>query len=183
MVSPVLIFDGSGDGILVISTDKQHLGGKDGCEIKGGMKIALGGCSFSEIGDRYFGLIFDPITIADSGGMRQLGGQGRTNSEHVEFGTSIVHGHLSALGRVLTVAHALIQHLVQRVASPHQRPLFSVLREYRILLLQAGRRPDHRSLLSVRSHVKTYLPLSLSHVKQRVGLFQLHHHLEYSDQF
>jgi hypothetical protein len=108
MVSSVLVFNRSGNGIFVVSTDEESLSSESGGEVEGSMEIAFTGCSFSKIGDSHFVLISDTIAIASATGLRQLCSQRTRHSEAVESLRTVMHSHLSTFGRIIVVTHALI---------------------------------------------------------------------------
>lgn len=63
VVSPVLVLNGSGDGVLVVPADEHGLAAESGCEVESSMEVTLTSCAFPEVGGCYLLLVVDPVTV------------------------------------------------------------------------------------------------------------------------
>ena len=107
------------------------------------MEVSFGCSTLSEICHCYPILAIDPVVVASSRGVWDLGAERRRDRGDVEVPGAVVNWHLSALAEVGAISHHLVGHLLQRKPSPKERCVFSVLREDEVLRLEVRRRANH----------------------------------------
>ena len=82
-VSSILIINGGRDGVHVIPAEEHGLASEGGSKVKCSMEVSLTGSSLTEIGHSYAILVLDSVVVASTGGLRDLGAQGRGDSHDV----------------------------------------------------------------------------------------------------